>query len=283
MFNLEEKLSLLKAYFAKQPEIVMAFIFGSVVKGQETQESDVDIAVYFKPSGPELEWEDEKEYPEEDRIWDEVEKIIGRRTDLVVLNRAPATLVYSVFHQGKPIVIKDKTLYQRLFLLISSAAEDFRDFAADFWRIKERSASLNEIDRHRLVKLVDFSEKELGEFDKFFNLDKHEYENNPDRRRNFERWAENIVNSSIDLAKIILSSEKKPIPQTYREILQSLSLIPNFDPVVAEKLSQFAKLRNILAHEYLDIRFARLQKFVQEMKAVYSSLLSFTRIFINKK
>ncbi len=71
MFNLEEKLPLLKAYFAKQPEIVMAFIFGSAVKGQETQESDVDIAVYFKPAGRALEWEEEREYQGEDAIWGE--------------------------------------------------------------------------------------------------------------------------------------------------------------------------------------------------------------------
>ncbi len=282
MFNLEEKLPLLKAYFTKQPEIVMAFIFGSVVKGQETQESDVDIAVYFKPSGPELEWEDEKEYPEEDRIWDEVEKIIGHRTDLVVLNRAPATLAYSVFHQGKPIVIKDETLYQRLFLLISSAAEDFRDFAADFSRIKARSASLNEIDKNRLIRLIDFLESELVDYSKFSNLDQRTYESDTDKRRNLERWAENMVNSSIDLAKIILASEKKTIPQTYREILQALSMIDNFPVAVAEELAQFAKLRNILAHEYLDLRFQKLKKFIAGSETLYKQLVAFTRVFINK-
>lgn len=282
MFNLEEKLPLLKAYFAKQPEVVMAFVFGSVVKGQETQESDVDIAVYFKPNGSELEWEEEREYPREDVIWDEVEKIVGRRTDLVVLNRAPATLVYAVFNEGQPIIIKDRSLYQRLFLLISSAAEDFREFTADFWAIKQRSASLNEIDKNRLIRLTDFLESELDDYHKFKNLDQKSYESDTSIRRNLERWAENIVNTSIDIAKIVLASEKKRIPQTYREILQELSLVKDFDQKLAEDLSQFTKLRNILAHEYLDLRFSQLKKFIQETEPIYQALITFVKSFITK-
>ncbi|MBI4135981.1 MAG: nucleotidyltransferase domain-containing protein, partial [Candidatus Vogelbacteria bacterium] len=118
MFNLEEKLPLLKDYFAKQPEIIMAFVFGSTVRGQETQESDVDIAVYFKPVGRSLEWEEQYEYVRENEIWGEVEKIVGKRTDLVILNRAPSTLAYSVLQGGKVIVVKDVGLYWKFFLLI---------------------------------------------------------------------------------------------------------------------------------------------------------------------
>src|SRR3989344_4504607 len=201
MFNLEEKLPLLKDYFAKRPEIVMAFIFGSAVKGQETQESDVDIAVYFKPVGRALEWEEQYEYAKEDEIWGEVEKIVGKRTDLVILNRAPSTLAYCVLQDGKVIVVKDIGLYWRFFLLISSAAEDFREFVKDFWTIKQRSFSLSEIDKNRLIKVIDFMESELVYYSNFTKLDQVGYEGDIATRRNLERWAENIVNASIDVAK----------------------------------------------------------------------------------
>src|SRR3989344_3522997 len=282
MFNLEKKLLLLKDYFAKRPEIVMAFIFGSAVKGQETQESDVDIAVYFKPVGRALEWEEQYEYAKEDEIWGEVEKIVGKCTDLVVLNRAPSTLAYSVLQDGKVIVVKDIGLYWRFFLLISSAAEDFREFVRDFWIVKQRSSSLNEIDKNRLIKIIDFMESELSYYSKFINLDQKEYERDIVARRNLERWAENIVNTSIDVAKIILGSEKKEIPQTYREILQKLGLLDGFDGEVAERLSRFTKLRNVLAHEYLDLRFAQLKKFIDESESDYKKLIVFAKSLVSK-
>ena len=271
---------LLKAYFTEQPEVVMAFVFGSVVKGQETQESDVDIAVYFKPVSRFLEWEEQYEYVREDEIWGEVEKIVGKRTDLVILNRAPSTLAYSVLQDGKIIVIKDLGLYRRFFLLISSAAEDFREFVKDFWTIKQRSFSLSEIDKNRLIKILDFMESELIYYSNFTNLDQAGYEKDIATRRNLERWAENIVNASIDVAKIILGSEKKEIPQTYREILQKLGSLDGFDGEVAERLSRFAKLRNVLAHEYLDLRFAQLKKFIDESESDYKKLIAFAKKFV---
>ena len=142
---------------------------------------------------------------------------------------------------------------------------------------------LNEIDRERLIRLIDFLEGELKDNSKFTGLDQHTYERDSDIRRNLERWAENIVNSSIDLAKIILASEKKVIPQTYREILQALALITDFPGAIAEELAHFAKLRNILAHEYLDLRFKQLKRFVERADVIYKGLLDFAKNFITEK
>lgn len=281
MKNMKKKIKLLSDYFAKQPDISMAFIFGSRAKGGATAESDFDIAVYFKPKLRELEWEGTADYANEDKIWLAAEKIAGARVDFIVLNRAPATIAFAVIHEGEPLVIKDYALYLRFFLAISSAAEYFRDFTRDFWEIKQRSASLNEIDRERLIRIVDFLEEELADYLKFSGLTQKIYESDTAMRRNLERWAENIVNSSIDAAKIIMASEKKKIPQTYREILQELSLLKDFNPATAEKLAQFAKLRNILAHEYLDIRFNQLKKFVVESEPLYRELAGFIKRFLS--
>lgn len=279
--NIKKKIKLLRDYFAKRPGIAMSFVFGSRAKGRATAESDFDIAVYFQPKHKELEWEGTDYYAQEDKIWLAAEKIAGARVDLVVLNRAPATVAFAIIQEGEPLVIKDYALYLRFFLAISSAAEYFRDFTQDFWAIKQRSASLNEIDRERLIRTVDFLEAELADYAKFAGLTLRIYESDAAQRRNFERWAENIVNSSIDAAKIIMASEKKKIPQTYREILQELSLLKNFNPATAEKLAQFAKLRNILAHEYLDIRFNQLKKFAAESEPLYRELADFIKKFLS--
>lgn len=270
----------LKAYFSEQPEISMAFVFGSYAKGKEIIESDIDIAVYFKPDSRELEWEENKNYEREDEIWGRIERITGLKTDFIVLNRAPSMLAFSVIQTGKPIIIKDYTLYLRFLLTISSAADYFQEFTRDFWEIKQRSQSLSDIDKARLIRIVDFLESELKYYPDFKNLTQAVYESNPATRRNIERWAENIVNSSIDAAKIILASEKRPIPQTYRQIIEDLGLLKDFNPQTAQKLANFSKLRNILAHEYLDIRFNQINRFIQESEQAYQELVEFIKQFV---
>lgn len=278
--RLEEKIALLRNYFSQKPEVLMVFIFGSYAQKRETTESDLDLAVYFKPEGGTLEWEETRYYEEEDRIWSDVERIAGQRTDFIVLNRAPATLAFSILQEGIPVIIKNPAYHLRFSLMINSAAEYLREFTRDFWMIKQRSMSLSDVDRDRLIRIIDFLEAELADYPEFKDMDRTIYESDAATRRNVERWAENIVNASIDIAKIILASEKKRIPQTYRQITEGLSLVEHFSPLTAQKLAQFSKLRNILAHEYLDIRFDQIKKFVQESETSYKDLVNFVKNFI---
>jgi len=132
----------LKTYFAGRDEVVMAFLFGSVVKGTMTNESDVDVAIYFKPENGRVDLEEKRVFPNLNEIWRDVEKITQRNTDLVVLNNASANVASAAISNSLPIIIKDQTLYWRFYLPITSLAEDFRMFIEDFWRFKERSRSL---------------------------------------------------------------------------------------------------------------------------------------------
>ena len=54
-------------------------------------------------------------------------------------------------------------------------------------------------------------------------------------------------------------------------------MLPNFKPETARELASFSKLRNILAHEYLDIRFEQIKKFVYESESSYLELLSYVK------
>jgi uncharacterized protein YutE (UPF0331/DUF86 family) len=259
----------------------MAFLFGSAARGRQTEDSDLDIAVYFYPETGALEWEEEGEYPAADAIWADIDRITSSDTDLVVLNRAPATVAYAALEESRPIVVKDIALYWRFFLTVSSAAEDFREFARDYWEIKRRSGSLSEIDRDRLIRIVDFLRAELADAKTFSTLSQEAYLQDSCLRRNVERWVENLVNASIDIGKIILASGGERVPQTYREILGNLKGLAGFDTKVAEDLAAFSKLRNILAHEYLDIRWARISAFLREAVEHYESLARFTEQFLS--
>lgn len=278
--NKEDLVEKLRVYFEGQKNISFAYLFGSTVSGRLHSESDLDIGIYFIPMTAELEYESSIEYEGEDKIWLDLERLTGKKTDMVVLNRAPSTLLYSVLHTGQKIFARDERFLSRLYLAISSAAEDFRDFVKDFIKIRERSHSLNEIDKERLIRAVSFLSQEIAEFDAFRKVDQFQYQRDISIKRNIERWAENIVNVSIDIAKIILASEKMPVPETYRLILEQLGTIEGFDQKIASSLASFSKMRNILAHEYLDLRFAQLNKFVLNSELAYKYLVSFTKKLI---
>jgi len=278
----QELLKKLSDYFQKREDVSFAYLFGSMISGNTHSESDVDIGIYFTPKTDELEYESNMEYKNEDKIWLELERIIGKKTDLIVLNRTPSTLMYSVLQNGQKIFVRDENLLSRLYLSISLLAEDFRYFVSDFIKIRERSNSLNEIDKDRLSRMAIFLEKEMEDFEKFKKITQTVYMSNVDTKRSIERWVENIVNSSIDIAKIILASEKKPIPETYRLIIENLGTVGDFNQEIATALSNFSKMRNILAHEYLDIRFAQIKKFTEESEEAYKYLVDFVKKFVNK-
>jgi uncharacterized protein YutE (UPF0331/DUF86 family) len=135
----------------------------------------------------------------------------------------------------------------------------------------------------RLVKHVSFLNKELEDYKKFNFLSWGEYSDDRDKRRNVERWIENIVTSSIDIARIILAFEGKSLPDTYKELLMSLSLIPGFKKENTDILSKWVRFRNIIVHEYLDIKWNAIKKFIQETEADYREFLKSVKIYLSEK
>lgn len=130
-------------------------------------------------------------------------------------------------------------------------------------------ARMRKEDRERLIKLLDYLESEVNDYPAFSKLTWEIYQKDKEKRRNVERWIENIVMSSIDIAKILLASADRPIPESYKEILYNIGLIGDFDEEFGKKLSKWASLRNIVAHEYLDIRWRNIKEFIGESEPVF--------------
>jgi len=110
-----------------------------------------------------------------------------------------------------------------------------------------------------------------------------EYREDRDKSRNVERWVENIINSSIDISKVILTYEGKGLPDNYKEIILSLSAVKDLGINNTETLSYWVKFRNIISHEYLDIRWASIKKFISETEPLYRDLLDKVKIYLEKK
>lgn len=258
--------ALLQDYFEAQPSVLLAFVYGSAARNMLTEESDFDIAVYLKDGAE-----------EEDRIWRDVSRLLTREVDLVNLAFAPATLVSNVIKTGIPIVIKDRNLYWKFYLEDSMEAEDFAEFARSYQAIYERSRSLIPEDKTRLLERINFLKQELAEIDRFQSLSFEEYRNNNTARREIERWTENVINALIDIAKIILSSEKKSMPKTYEEALREFAHLAGLPKEKAESFAMMARLRNVLAHEYLDILYERIRAFLNGFPHYYEKIQAFLK------
>ncbi len=83
-----------------EPDVLVAYLFGSQARGTATPRSEVDVAVLLAPE-PAAE-----RHPE---LIDLVADVVGSaRTDVVVLNHAPVALAYRVLKDGRPLVVNDE-------------------------------------------------------------------------------------------------------------------------------------------------------------------------------
>ena len=92
-----------RQYFSRRSRnVVTAYVFGSVGKGLSGLSSDVDIAVLYAlapipaVSGP------------TSSMQSELEALLGRPVDLIVLNQAPVDLVHRVLHDGEIVCETDR-------------------------------------------------------------------------------------------------------------------------------------------------------------------------------
>lgn len=266
--KMEEKIKGLLNLFESEPSVILAFLFGSRSKGRERNISDWDVGVYFKTEEY-MEIESDKEYPGEDRIFGKIVEILKTDdVDFVVLNRARPSLVYNVLRTGRPIVIKDRKLYLDLLCKVSYEAMDWWDFVADYYKISERAKSLSSEDRARVLEYLRFLENEFNEIGEIKKFTMDDYFKDSFKRKIVERWIENLVMSALDIAKVILASERREIPQTYKDTLKIFCSL-YIDSQFGEKFSWFASMRNILVHEYLDIKWKRIQRFINEAEELF--------------
>jgi len=280
---MKREIKQLERYFSDRPDVLAAFLFGSQAKNTAGKISDWDIAVYFRPQeSGQVEWEEtDKDYAQDNKIWDDLVDILKTdNVDFVVLNRAPSNIAASVISEGIPIVVKDRKIFLDFLLLTMRQAEDYANFVDSYYEISHRSTSLGPRDKEKLKKIIDFLEQEISFYDYFSAFSFVDYQD-AHKRRDIERWVENMINSAIDIGEIILASEKKKIPDYYKDIFVQLGLLPEFPSINVEKFTGWVKLRNILAHEYLDIKWQKVNSFVKDSTQHFREFLESAKKFLN--
>jgi len=260
----------------------MVFVFGSQAKNTQMRESDWDIGVYFKPKEY-LELESNvEEYGGEENIWSDLVDILQTdNVDLVVLNRAKSSVVYSAITTGMPLIIKDYKLYYDLLCKAGYEAMDWWEFVNEFYEISKQARSLVPEARARIRERLDFVKRQFQDINQFRELTWDKYRYDTREQRNVERWVENLVMVVIDIAKIVLASDKRGIPQGYRDTLK-LFIAFYVDKKLADRFANFSKLRNIIAHEYLDIRWKQIKEFIDTSDELYPKFIEKVETLLKK-
>ncbi|MGH7541861.1 MAG: type VII toxin-antitoxin system MntA family adenylyltransferase antitoxin [Gemmatimonadota bacterium] len=118
------------------PEVVFAYLFGSVVKGRPRSSSDLDVAVFF-----DAERKGTGRLDAAERALDleaRLEARLGRPVQVVVLDHAPPELVQNVLGPGRLLFSRDEEVRVRFYVEAGRRLYDRAHARAIFERYRER-------------------------------------------------------------------------------------------------------------------------------------------------
>lgn len=106
--------ALLEAPALSGRAVAGVWIFGSVARGEERPDSDVDLAVLCDPALA----------LERAVVMDQVGRAIGRDVDVIDLRTAPPALAWEILTTGRLVVEQDEARVERFVRDARYAAED---------------------------------------------------------------------------------------------------------------------------------------------------------------
>lgn len=96
-----DSLKQIKDYFKDREEVTAVYLFGSTAAGSEISSSDIDIAILLKhgvnPYKPDIQL----------KIMSDLELLLKKRVDVVLLNSADPILEHQVRKHGKVLIDKN--------------------------------------------------------------------------------------------------------------------------------------------------------------------------------
>ncbi len=130
---------------------------------------------------------------------------------------------------------------------------------------------------------MDYLEKELQFLSGYEReIDWKVYQSQRSKRLEIERWVESLINATLDISKMLLTIRGEEISETSREVLFRMGSHVYSEEKEAETFSELARIRNTLAHRYLDMKWEDIRRFLHIVPHLYPSFLNFIKQEIEK-
>ncbi len=147
-----------------------------------------------------------------------------------------------------------------------------------------RKENLHPTDESKLIPHVHFLERELSFHSHYEKeIDWKVYQSQRSKRLEIERWVESLINATLDISKMFLIIKGEDVPETSREVLFRMAGHIYEKEKEAETFSELAKIRNTLAHRYLDLKWNDIKRFLEIAPLLYPSFLNFIKKQIGKE
>lgn len=142
---------------------------------------------------------------------------------------------------------------------------------------------MHQADKSKLIPHLDYLEKEISFYAAYEReIDWKVYHSERSKRLEVERWVECVINATLDISKVLLTVNEKEVPETSREVLFQIGFRIFDREEEAEAFSELAKIRNTLAHRYLDIRWQDIKRFFQIVPELYPAFIDYIKKEIEK-
>ena len=113
----------LRAYFAEDArDTVAVYLFGSQARGTAGSESDVDVAVLLSAQPPRT------LQGQRYALEDDLQGVLGRVVQLVILNTAPPDLIHRVLRDGELVLDNDRAARIRFEVAARNAYFDLKPY-----------------------------------------------------------------------------------------------------------------------------------------------------------
>lgn len=133
-------------------------------------------------------------------------------------------------------------------------------------------------DKTKVVPYMDFIEREIGFLSGYeADVDWKVYQSVREKRLEIERWVECLINATIDLSKMFLVIKGEGVPETSRELLFKMASFVFDKEEDGEAFSELARIRNALAHRYLDIKWEEIKRFIQIARKLHPSFIAYLK------
>ncbi len=135
----QEKFSKFITIMEEDPDILLAYLFGSHARNEAGPLSDIDLAVLLRPAS-------EKDlFAKKLNLLKELTTLFtGTDIDLVILNEAPLVLKFNILKDSKPLYICDNNLHDELIQRAITEYLDFKPVLACHYQALQKRIEANQ-------------------------------------------------------------------------------------------------------------------------------------------